>query len=181
MKPQDFDEPRCKCEDNVDVSVLILCLNDSIFSPSNLTQRGMVEWFWMINWKVCGIKFSGLNMNEDVLKNAVFWVVAPCRSCVNRRFGGTYRLHLQLRNQREQVAGSHLVNCNVSGLIEYAIRTNLYVLSWFREPSMAHAWAAEWFRDISIALQNKTRCIQIHSQVGLTLEVRYFYIVFWLY
>jgi hypothetical protein len=30
------------------------------------------------------------------MKNAVFWDVAPCRSCVNRRFGGTYRLHLQL-------------------------------------------------------------------------------------
>jgi hypothetical protein len=26
------------------------------------------------------------------MKNAVFWNVAPCRSCVNRRFGGTYRL-----------------------------------------------------------------------------------------
>jgi hypothetical protein len=24
------------------------------------------------------------------MKNAVFWDVAPCRSCVNRRFGGTY-------------------------------------------------------------------------------------------
>jgi hypothetical protein len=28
------------------------------------------------------------------MKNAVFWDVAPCRSCVKRRFGGTYRLHL---------------------------------------------------------------------------------------
>jgi hypothetical protein len=28
------------------------------------------------------------------MKNAVFWDAAPCRSCVNRRFGGTYRLHL---------------------------------------------------------------------------------------
>jgi hypothetical protein len=31
------------------------------------------------------------------MKKAVFWDVAPCRSCVNRRFGGTYRLHLQGR------------------------------------------------------------------------------------
>jgi hypothetical protein len=31
------------------------------------------------------------------MKNAVFWDVAPCRSCVNRRFGGTYSLHLQGR------------------------------------------------------------------------------------
>jgi hypothetical protein len=27
--------------------------------------------------------------------SVVFWDVAPCRSYVNRRFGGTYRLHLQ--------------------------------------------------------------------------------------
>jgi hypothetical protein len=31
------------------------------------------------------------------MKNGVFWDVAPCRSCVNRRFVGTYRLHLQGR------------------------------------------------------------------------------------
>jgi hypothetical protein len=35
------------------------------------------------------------------LKNVVFWDVALCRSCVNRRFGGTYRLHLQGRKIRE--------------------------------------------------------------------------------
>jgi hypothetical protein len=29
------------------------------------------------------------------MKNAVFWDVAPCRSSVTRRFGRTYRLHLQ--------------------------------------------------------------------------------------
>jgi hypothetical protein len=28
------------------------------------------------------------------LKNAIFWDVALCGSCVNRRFGGTYRHHL---------------------------------------------------------------------------------------
>jgi hypothetical protein len=36
------------------------------------------------------------------VKNAVFWDVAPCRSCVNRRFGGTYRLHHQGRKIRER-------------------------------------------------------------------------------
>jgi hypothetical protein len=34
------------------------------------------------------------------MKNAVFWDVAPCISCVKRRFGGTYRLHLQGRKIR---------------------------------------------------------------------------------
>jgi hypothetical protein len=36
-----------------------------------------------------------------IMKQAVFWDVAPCRSCVNRRFGGTYRLHLPGRKIRE--------------------------------------------------------------------------------
>jgi hypothetical protein len=46
------------------------------------------------------------------MKNTVFWDVAPCRYFVNRRFGGTYRLHLQGRsnprtmNQREQIASA---------------------------------------------------------------------------
>jgi hypothetical protein len=38
----------------------------------------------------------------DVLKNGIFWDVAPCRSHVNQRFGGTYRLHLQGRKIRER-------------------------------------------------------------------------------
>jgi hypothetical protein len=36
------------------------------------------------------------------MKNAVFWDVATSRSCVNRRFGGTYRLHLQGKKICEQ-------------------------------------------------------------------------------
>jgi hypothetical protein len=36
------------------------------------------------------------------MKNAVFWDMTPCRSCVNRRFGGTYHLHLQGRKIRER-------------------------------------------------------------------------------
>jgi hypothetical protein len=35
------------------------------------------------------------------MKNAVFWDVAPCRSCANRRFEGTYRPHLQSRKIRD--------------------------------------------------------------------------------
>jgi hypothetical protein len=29
------------------------------------------------------------------MKNGVFWVVTPCGSCKNRRFGGTWRLFHQ--------------------------------------------------------------------------------------
>jgi hypothetical protein len=36
------------------------------------------------------------------MKNVVFWDVAPCRSCLNRRFGETYRLPLQGRIIRER-------------------------------------------------------------------------------
>jgi hypothetical protein len=44
------------------------------------------------------------------MKNAVFWDVAPCRSCVNRRFGGTYRLHLQGRIIRGR--GTNVSRCS---------------------------------------------------------------------
>jgi hypothetical protein len=30
--------------------------------------------------------------NVVPMKNGVFWVVTPCGSCKNRRFGGTWRL-----------------------------------------------------------------------------------------
>jgi hypothetical protein len=36
-----------------------------------------------------------------IMKNAVFWGMASCNSSVNRRFGGTHRLHLQGRKIRE--------------------------------------------------------------------------------
>jgi hypothetical protein len=39
---------------------------------------------------------------HEAVKNAVFWDVAPCLSCVNRRFGGTYHLHLQGKKIRER-------------------------------------------------------------------------------
>jgi hypothetical protein len=38
------------------------------------------------------------------MKNAVFWDVAPCIYCANRRFGGTYRLYLEGRKIRERGA-----------------------------------------------------------------------------
>jgi hypothetical protein len=36
------------------------------------------------------------------MKNAVFWDVTLCKSCVNKCFGGTYRLHFQGRKIRER-------------------------------------------------------------------------------
>jgi hypothetical protein len=51
------------------------------------------------SWNFVGFEvFTAVTM-----KNAVFWVVAPCRACeMNRRFGGTHRLHLQGRKIRER-------------------------------------------------------------------------------
>jgi hypothetical protein len=43
------------------------------------------------------------------LKNAVFWDVAPCSSCVIRRFGGTYCLHIQGRKISHTGSGLRLV------------------------------------------------------------------------
>jgi hypothetical protein len=50
--------------------------------------------------------FSSFNdMDNPVpMKNAVFWGSAPCRSCVNRRFGGRYCLRLQGRKIRKRGA-----------------------------------------------------------------------------
>jgi hypothetical protein len=38
------------------------------------------------------------------MKNGVFWDVAPCKYCINRRFGGTHRLNLQGRRKKEKSA-----------------------------------------------------------------------------
>jgi hypothetical protein len=43
-----------------------------------------------------------LQRSIEQAKNAVSWEVAPCRTCVNRRFGRTYHLHLQGRKIRER-------------------------------------------------------------------------------
>jgi hypothetical protein len=49
------------------------------------------QLYWSVGFEV----FTAVTM-----KNAVFWDVAPCRSCeMNRRFGGT-----RAKSQREQVA-----------------------------------------------------------------------------
>jgi hypothetical protein len=53
-----------------------------------------------IYWRVRFEVFTAVT-----IKNAVFWDVALCTSCVNRCFGGNYRLHLQGRKMRERGTG----------------------------------------------------------------------------
>jgi hypothetical protein len=62
---------------------------------------------------VCELQTYILNVRFEVvtavtMKNAVFWDVAPCSSCVNRRFGGTYRIVCSL--QPPAYAGSSLAD-----------------------------------------------------------------------
>jgi hypothetical protein len=44
------------------------------------------------------------------MTNIVFWDLAPCGSGLNRRFGGTYHLHLRRENLKSYM--SKLVNMN---------------------------------------------------------------------
>jgi hypothetical protein len=44
--------------------------------------------------KCCAIRTDIFELILNA-KNAVFWEVAPCRYYLNRRFGGTYRIHRQ--------------------------------------------------------------------------------------
>jgi hypothetical protein len=48
-------------------------------------------------FKIRGSIFNRIKNKYIFKKKAVFWDVTPCRYCVNRRRGGTYRLHLQGR------------------------------------------------------------------------------------
>jgi hypothetical protein len=55
-------------------------------------------WMWIC--EVCFIftmEYDFVYEHLQDLKNIVFWDVALCGSGLNRRFGGTYRLHLQGR------------------------------------------------------------------------------------
>jgi hypothetical protein len=38
------------------------------------------------------VRVTRIGKLGTILKNGVFWVVTPCGSCKNRRFGGTWRL-----------------------------------------------------------------------------------------
>jgi hypothetical protein len=51
--------------------------------------------------------------------------VAPCKSCVNRYFGGTYRLHLQDRQIREKRGTS--VCCHLLTLVDRCENLNSFI------------------------------------------------------
>jgi hypothetical protein len=53
----------------------------------------------------------------EFMKKTVLWDVAPCRYGVNRRFGGTYRLHLQGRRENKKSASEETVRAGASRLM----------------------------------------------------------------
>jgi hypothetical protein len=71
----------------------------SAFCPVNFVKGCWININYFVRFEV----FTAVTM-----KNVVLWDVAPCRSCVNRRFGGMYRLRLSL--QPPAHAGSSLAN-----------------------------------------------------------------------
>jgi hypothetical protein len=87
------------------------------------------------------------------MKNAVFWDVAPCRSCVHRRFGGTYRLHLQGRKIRDLSlqplahAGSSLADVSTLKVVEiHSSETSVQTRSTRRdipEDGILHSYRRE--------------------------------------
>jgi hypothetical protein len=62
-----------------------------------------------INCEVLDLRF----FTAAVMKNSVFWDVTPYRQFIfERRFGGTYRLHLQGRRIREARTQHVVVTCS---------------------------------------------------------------------
>jgi hypothetical protein len=69
------------------------------------------------------------------MKKAVFWDVAPCRYCVNRRFGGTNRLHLQSLLAPAH-AGSSLADFHFLYLAYIRIHMDWYLCARFEASNM---------------------------------------------
>jgi hypothetical protein len=65
------------------------------------TVNSLGSWGSIFKWftKQINLLLRARSLNFSLymkyMKNADFWNVAPCRYCVIRRFGGTYRLHFQ--------------------------------------------------------------------------------------
>jgi hypothetical protein len=62
---------------------------------SSLKKHSILQHYLQVNVR-------NMQLYNIILTNTVYWDVEPCRSCVNRRIGGTYRLHIQGRNQGER-------------------------------------------------------------------------------
>jgi hypothetical protein len=73
-----------------ELHTLLICYKHGLWSVQVRLYRNFTR---LVRFEV----FTAVTM-----KNAVFWDVAPCISCVNQCFRGTYRLHLHGRKIRER-------------------------------------------------------------------------------
>jgi hypothetical protein len=64
--------------------------HSNVFIRTFNKANGVLTWHIRLLWAS-----TALFQNSKNCRHSVFWDVTPCRSCVNRRFGGTYRLNLQ--------------------------------------------------------------------------------------
>jgi hypothetical protein len=85
--------------------MLLLCISCMMLYMSTAWEycRSHNQSFLLFVVAVIKVKMVTFEVFTPVtMKNAYFRDVAPCRSCVNRRFGGTHRLHLQGRKISER-------------------------------------------------------------------------------
>jgi hypothetical protein len=75
---------------------LLICLQEAVLPTYRtilVTSHVYCDWY--------GTLLIRKRSNSRMM-NAVFWDVVPCGFCVNRRFGGSYSLHLQGRRVCER-------------------------------------------------------------------------------
>jgi hypothetical protein len=85
------------------------------------------------------------------MRNAVFWDVAPRGSCVNRRFLGTYHLHLQGTKIRERATIlSRWLQTELSSLLIFhvdqspSLPPSFYTDGCFRLAAQSAATCSRW-------------------------------------
>jgi hypothetical protein len=76
------------------LSLKTSCLSDARPNASQICTSvliGLGSPAWWV-WETVQLRFYQPLNATPFLKRGVFWVVTPCGSCKNRRFGGTWRL-----------------------------------------------------------------------------------------
>jgi hypothetical protein len=68
-----------------------------------------------------------------IMMSVVFLEVEPWKSCVNRRFGGSYRLHSEQKEFAIEKQRSSLLNPRLQNLLPWRWRRHIPPKSWFSE------------------------------------------------
>jgi hypothetical protein len=92
-----------------------------------VTRSHAETWPWNYQ-RMCGLEILSLTNKKPLtflLMNVVFWDVVLCRSCVNRRFGGTYRFHLQGRTIRKRETSVRM--WLQSAYLPFNLKTEIYI------------------------------------------------------